>query len=191
MKVDNKAIHIPQMRGKFQSYHLNVMCNVVKSIVNHPIHLLEIGAFSGESTQIFSYYFESVHSVDCWEMCNSVNDELGSEIDMALVRQAYQNRVKNLNNVTYNQMTSNEFFNQEILRKHFNMVYIDGEHTKDALTSDIENCLEKLKDDVIISGHDYADGWKEVKDVVRHYFDDKPLMVFQDGSWLVMPEKYL
>ena len=128
MNVEKKQISIPQMRGTFQSYHLNVMCNFLNKIVEHEINVLEIGAFSGESTYIFSHYFNSVHSVDSWKNGNDTTNEVGMEdVDMNVVFDAYRNRVNGLKNVSFNRCNSNHFFKNVYKPEihSFNMVYID------------------------------------------------------------------
>jgi len=193
MNVEKKEVKIPQMRGKFQSYHLNVMCNFLKKIVDDEINVLEIGAFSGESTFIFSHYFNSVHSVDSWKNGNDTTKEVGmGDVDMNVVFDVYRNRVSKLENVTFNRCSSDHFFRNVFKQEKnsFNMVYIDGSHEAEQVKIDIENSMNILGEDGIICGHDFS--WNDdVNKIVRYKFDSKPLIVFQDGSWCVIPEKYL
>lgn len=193
MEVEKREIFLPQMRGGFQSYHLNVMCNFLNKIVGDEINILEIGSFTGESTYIFSHYFNSIHCVDSWKNGNDTTKEAGMEsIDMNIVFDAYRNRVKNLQNVSFNRCTSNHFFKSvyKPINHSFNMCYIDGSHEAKQVELDIDNCIKILGSGGIIAGHDF--NWNEnVNKIVRKKFDDKPLIVFQDGSWVVIPEKYL
>lgn len=50
----------------------------------------------------------------------------------------------------------------------FDLAFIDGDHSKEAVESDIAKCLEVLKPDGLIAFHDYrlkpnegGDGWDE------------------------------
>jgi hypothetical protein len=52
--------------------------------------------------------------------------------------------------------------------KTIDMVFIDANHTYDAVKADIEAWLPKVRK--IICGHDYADGWPGVKQAVNEKF---------------------
>jgi hypothetical protein len=45
--------------------------------------------------------------------------------------------------------------------KFFDFIFIDGEHTTEAVTNDVKLCLSKLKDDGLLAGHDLL--WGTVK----------------------------
>ena len=74
------------------------------------------------------------------------------------------------------------YFNQvnNFPNKYFDVIYMDADHSYDALKRDIELYLPKCNK--IIGGHDYGDDHPEVKKVVEDLFK-KPDIVFCDGSW--------
>ena len=66
--------------------------------------------------------------------------------------------------------------------------YIDGNHHYEYVKEDIQICLKKIKNDGIISGHDYCEESPGVIKAVNEMFG-KPDKVFSDASWIVKLKK--
>ena len=65
-------------------------------------------------------------------------------------------------------------------------VFIDAEHTYDAVKADIEAWYPKLKNGGYISGHDYYMGWPGVCQAVDSFFKDRLLKEGMFGCcWVV------
>lgn len=60
-------------------------------------------------------------------------------------------------------------------------MYIDGEHTFNAVMRDLENYFPKVKIGGIIAGHDWSG--REVYKAVDTFFKRKPEQIFSDDSW--------
>jgi hypothetical protein len=148
----------------------------------HPtksMRLLEIGAYTGESTSIFCQHFESVTTIDP-HLYSSTNPNHASGSE---VYGAFCFRMKVHNNYTIIQKTSNDAF-EELANQQFDVVYIDGNHDYDYVKQDILNYQKLVKPGGFITGHDYGDGWLEVQKAVDECLG-KPQMRFRDASWLV------
>ena len=67
-------------------------------------------------------------------------------------------------------------------------IYIDGCHQYEFVKNDLINYFPKIKQDGIISGHDYCLGWIGVKTAVDEFFKKPPLKTYSDGSWVYIKE---
>ena len=66
---------------------------------------------------------------------------------------------------------------------YFDFIYIDGNHTEEAVRSDILSCIPKIRKGGYIAGHDYGDVNFSVTDVVDEIFSS-PDKTFVDNSWV-------
>jgi hypothetical protein len=79
----------------------------------------------------------------------------------------------------------------KIADRHFDMAYIDAEHTKEAVIEDLTCWLPKVKDGGWIGGHDYNHPFEAkrklwgVKQVVDEVFPGEPLETGVCGTWFV------
>ena len=71
--------------------------------------------------------------------------------------------------------------------KAYDFVYIDAQHTYEALMRDIGNYLPKIKRGGWIGGHDYSNSFTGVIKAVDEIFG-RPDYKFCDTSWLVKVE---
>ena len=142
--------------------------------------MVEIGCYQGESTEEFakSGKFDLIYAVDIWS--NEVydpNDQATLHCDMAIVEAAFDARMAAYGTVFKIKKSSVEA--SEIL-PCVDMVYLDGNHTFEAVSQDIAVWRGKTK---ILAGHDYGThpGVKKAVDLVF----GKPDAVFKDFSWVV------
>ena len=63
-------------------------------------------------------------------------------------------------------------------------IYIDGCHTYDAVLQDLKNYYSKIKYGGLVCGHDFSDGWPDVRQAVLDFFKKRPRSVYLDGSWV-------
>ncbi len=111
---------------------------------------LEIGTWRGESI---------ANVAEIADFCYSIS--LSKE---EMVKMGYRNSIidnvnffsKNLKNVEYIEADST-LYNFNLLNKKFDMIFIDGDHSKYAIESDTRNAFKLLKDEnSIIVWHDYG-----------------------------------
>ena len=143
------------------------------------LKLLEIGSYKGESTSIFasSGIFEKIYCMDPFDGYEEALEMLDD--DWKTVKTQFYTNTRHWDNINLIQDYS---FNQvnNFPDKYFDVIYMDADHSYDALKRDIELYLPKCNK--IIGGHDYGDDHPDVMKVVKDVFDG-PDIVFCDGSW--------
>jgi predicted O-methyltransferase YrrM len=145
--------------------------------------MAEIGCYAGESTAFFAKRVFKVYCIDFWQdyLERLHNSEEGNFIDCTgeaekafeLVMQQYPNIVK----IKGTSIEMAKKFDDGF----FDVVYIDANHEKKYILSDIQAWLPKVKKNGIISGHDYS--VIGVGLAVREVFGG-PDRTFADDSWM-------
>ena len=129
--------------------------------------VLEIGCFNGISTSLFAYYAKEVHAVDIW-----FSPQMNSNV------------IPNYNNIKFIQGNSANIL-PTLPDNYFDMIYIDADHSYEAVKNDITLSISKLKSDGYLCGHDYDEHIKNgVFRAVNEIFG-KPTKVYEDQSWRV------
>ena len=143
------------------------------------LKLLEIGVYKGESTSVFasSGIFDKIFCIDPFEGKEKAIEELND--DWKTVKTQFYTNTRHWDNINLIQDYS---FNQvnNFPDKYFDVIYMDADHSYDALKRDIEMYLPKCKK--VIGGHDYGNQHPDVVTVVNELFGS-PDIVFCDGSW--------
>lgn len=138
--------------------------------------MAEIGSFTGQSTTIFSQYFNKVHAIDAWEDYDEI------DIKMSLVEEIFDDFAGKQSNIIKNKGFSIDKA-KEFKDKTLDFVYIDAAHDYDSVIEDIDAWLPKLKSSGWIGGHDFwFDGPNKA---VPEKFGLENVVTFTDGSWLV------
>lgn len=177
MGVDKDEEGILIMRpGGHHVRGLHDLCNFIENTNQKSI--IEIGSYTGESTIIFASYFSKVLAVDPWMNGYDSNDPASSS-NMSMVEEKFNHRTAAYDNIIKNKMLSHEFANI-IPNNSIEVVYIDGDHTYDGVTKDINTWLPKIVKGGYICGHDY---YSSVKKAVNNIFNTTP-KVFCDSSWV-------
>lgn len=144
------------------------------------MNMIEIGCYSGESTIIFSDYFKNVITIDPLES-NYHDSDSASESDFEMVYNVFMNRIKYRKNITLIRKKSDDAIH--FIENKVDFVYIDGMHTYDQVKKDIINYRSLINDGGFIGGHDYVEGWEEVKRAIDENINVVD-MVFSDYSWI-------
>ena len=137
--------------------------------MTQPRSVLEIGCFTGISTEVFLLHCASVVAVDCW--------------DADYIKTAFDARVGDYPHLTVIHGRSPTALFP--LSKKFDLCYIDADHNYEAVKADILACKRLVRFGGYIGGHDY--GWWDcpgVKPAV-HEMLREPDHVFEDTSWVV------
>lgn len=140
--------------------------------------ILEMGSWKGRSTHaLLTGCKGQVTAVDHFK---GSDDERDSTNHIGKVEDVYGQFMKNVGhfkNLRVKRMSSEEA-EKELKDEKFEMIFIDGEHTEDGVTRDIElwskHCTK------LLCGHDYSQSWPDVMRGV-----DKSLKkdgVMKDGS---------
>lgn len=138
--------------------------------VIRPTRLLEIGCYRGVSTEFWLLHCEQVIAVDPWPE--------------PAVRRQFLNRCGHYPHLVRLEGHSPQVFmgRTQYPFKDLDMVYVDGDHSYDAVKADVIATLPYLHDYGYMAGHDYY--LPDVTRALREMFtevDD----VYSDGSWHV------
>jgi len=139
---------------------LSVNFKNIKNVKN----ILEIGSYEGRSAIFFLKNFSdsNITCVDTWsgsDEHNSVNFQL-IEKNFDLNTSIYQSN----NLLMKHKMTSNEFFQKN--DKHFDLIYVDGDHSFDQVKIDLINSWNILKNGGFLILDDYM--WWYYKDLKKN-----------------------
>ena len=135
-----------------------------------PRNVLEIGCFTGISTEVFLLHCAHVVAVDCW--------------NAEYIKTAFDGRVGDYPHLSVYRGHSPTVLG-DMTPERFDLCYIDADHSYEAVKADILACKSLVQPGSCIGGHDY--GWWDcpgVKPAVDEIFG-KPDKVFQDTSWIV------
>jgi hypothetical protein len=134
--------------------------------------ILEVGSWAGSSADIFARYF-SVTCVDPWEPTPGT---ISARYTMKDVENEFNKVCAKHKNITKIKDRI-----ENITLWPVDVIYIDAEHTYEAVKRDIELCKPFCK--MFIAGHDY---WlKKFPGVVKAVNEiGKPDKIFCDSSWV-------
>jgi predicted O-methyltransferase YrrM len=169
------------MRAPFYAEGLIDMINWINTIrPTSEMRIIEIGSYVGESTMIFADRFKEVVSVDPYINDYDLED---AACLFAPFDKVYEQFVRNtlpIPNIKSIRETSKNAFS--ILKdQQWDMVYIDGLHTLEGVSYDIEHYKTIIKPGGFVCGHDY--GWGNVRHAIGQLLDDKVDATFKDASW--------
>lgn len=147
--------------------------------------MIEIGAYTGESTQIFAStgIFSEINVIEPFKFNESFNNTNIENIQKwNKVEEEFRNNTRFFNNVNlikeYSHNVSAIFADKSV-----DLVYIDGDHSYEAVNKDIELYLPKIKQGGILAGHDYSKSWPGVVKAVDERLGS-PDAIFKDTSWM-------
>ncbi len=165
------------------------LVSLIESLNCAGLTMVEIGSYRGESAEIFlgTGKVDRIYCVDPWLMFYDPDDG-AAFTDMKKVEQDFDRRHSNDPRVVKVRGTIDTFIEQykndpDVFGK-IDLVYIDGLHTYEGVSHDIERTQGEIKPLRAIAGHDYfKDGWPGIYRAV-HEAVGEPDKVFGDGSWL-------
>ena len=144
--------------------------------------MIEIGSYAGESTQIFSRYFDKVISIDPYINDYDPNDITCNYAELTTVYDTFKQVLDQHENIMHIRKTSDEAI-LDLLDIHVDFVYIDGLHTYEQVKTDIDNYLPIIVKSGFIAGHDFHPVWQGVIDAVLEKIG-QPDSTFIDTSWI-------
>jgi cephalosporin hydroxylase len=173
-----KQKYIMRPKGDLTQGLIDMCCFVEKS--NRKV-LVEIGSYSGESTVIFSDFFEKIYAIDPWQNNYSEGDIASTIQDFKEIENLFDKRIygKNIIKIKSKGEDSLGLFDE----KSIDVVYIDGNHEVKNVVSDIKNWIPKIKTGGYIAGHDYYLPKSNVMEAVNNVLG-VPDKIFSDSSWI-------
>jgi predicted O-methyltransferase YrrM len=162
-----KSDDVPGINGWTTPEELKFLSQIAEKASN----IVEIGCWKGRSTKCLLEASQGVvHAIDHFKGTSAAEDPwsgfLAEEQD---IYKEFMENVGNDPNVKVYKMGSAEaveYFEDGSL----DMVFIDGDHTYDAVKKDIELYMPKIKKGGILCGHDYK-SFKGVTEAVNEKFD--------------------
>ena len=136
----------------------------VLSKISNPI-VCEVGVRLGDYFDILlTPNVIEAYGVDIWRSTDSIgqNDNLYNQEVLDLQYNKVFNKYKNDNRVRLIRefsVNAAKFFPDY----YFDFIYIDADHTYEAVKKDLESWYPKLKKNGILSGHDYISGEKTLE----------------------------
>ena len=168
-------------------YGLIELCFDIYHMNPHASKWVEVGSYVGESSLIFASFnfVKELHCVDPLIQTQRKDVEV-----------CFKNRLKHYmkygrEKVFFHKIHSNLFSNT-IENNSIDVVYIDGDHSYDKVTQDINLWYPKVKENGFLCGHDYSKKPKHkhvgVVQAVDEFVDFHNLEIFKkycDNSFLI------
>lgn len=154
-------------------------------------NLAEIGVWLGETSYFFSQFFPEAHLylIDPWKPSKQYLENgqgpshIQQEYDWA--RQNVHRLFQNNSQVSILQKTSHDALS--LVPNHLDLVFIDGDHSYEAVKHDIQNWKKKVRPGGILAGHDYHSDFPGVVLAVQDCLKDQ-FQVGKDNVWFTLVE---
>lgn len=143
--------NVPDNGFKKRVEELSIMVNKLECEKNN---IIEIGIWKGTSAITFSKFFKKVYSLD---------------IVKSSVKNLISKKIENIEALIRNEETIKLFKDDTI-----DVLYIDGNHTKDGVMTDLKEFYPKIKKGGYICGHDYGGIEIGVTNAVLEFFGRVP-----------------
>lgn len=122
-------------------------------LINIQPKILEIGSYEGCSAVFFLNYFKN-SEITCIETFKGSDEHL--KIDFATIKKNFLNNTKKFQKRIYlYEGTSENFFSSINLKKHYDLIYIDGSHHYEDVMQDANNSFNVLNKNGIIIFDDF------------------------------------
>ncbi|WP_420422142.1 class I SAM-dependent methyltransferase [Simkania sp.] len=153
--------------------------------------LAEIGVWQGRSSYFFAEFFPEAHLylIDPWKFSKQYLEKgLGpalSQKDFDWALQNVQRLFQNNPQVSILQKTSHEAL--DLVPSDLDLVFIDGDHSYEAVKHDILNWKKKVRPGGILAGHDYSSDFPSVVQAVHDCLKDQ-FQLAEDNVWFTKIE---
>lgn len=188
----NETNEILDMRA--DQFMIDGLVQLVENIRRHnasssKLCMIEIGSYSGQSMEIFAHtgHMHTIACIDPWQPGYDTSD-IASSSDMTAVEAAFDKRMQQVVNsgtaVLKHKGTVDSFAASDCFKRMqgtIDFAYIDGCHTYEAVKHDIQMCINAIKPNVAICGHDihHPPIVKAVQELLGN-----PDIRFGDGSYI-------
>jgi predicted O-methyltransferase YrrM len=155
---------------------------LIDEYINENTIMVEIGSFSGVSSELFSLHCKEIHCVDLWDAYWEIEDKQKTEF----AEYTFNKLLTNYNNIKKIKDSSSNASNM-FQDKSLDFVYIDAAHDYENVKKDILAWLPKVKNGGYIAGHDYRyDPNIGVYEAVNDIFvEEYKIVTFPDSSFVV------
>lgn len=161
---------------------------LVDSVPDHGV-FIEAGAWLGKSSSFLCDYAGDrikIFIVDTWQ---GSQDELNSTHKLATETDIYVIFLENMGDRKFTSIRKDSIeASKDFEDNSCDVVYIDMEHTYEAVKKDIEAWLPKVKNGGYIAGHDYAGYAPGVQKAVHEFFPKNKITIMNAYTWIVKKE---
>lgn len=175
----NELLTTKRLKFKFkQSNTTRGLYHLIEKYVNEETTMVELGSFSGISSELFALHCKKIYCIDPWEPYWEINDENLinlAELEFDKMITNYKNIIK-IKNFSYNVVENFE-------NNSLDLIYIDSDHSYENVKREIFLWIKKIKNNGYISGHDI--NLPTVFNAVTEIFDPTYIELFNDTSWIV------
>lgn len=157
--------------------------DMIKNRVKEGFVMAEIGSFQGASTMLFSLFVDKVYSIDCYDYVVPPTGRIPSHDQLFIdAEKLFLERTSNIPNIIKIKKTSMEAA-KDFEDESLDLVYIDAEHDYDSVNADISTWKHKIKNNGVLSGHDWNLPFMFTILSDQDLLND--LDVYSDTSWSV------
>ena len=159
------------------------------------LNFLQIGVYTGDCSRwllnnVLTKQSSTLTDVDTWE---GSNEAIYKQMDFLDVENVYDEKVSKYNNVIKYKGTSESFLTT-VKQDSFDFIYIDGDHTADAVYQDALLSFKALKVGGIMAFDDYL--WKNdpectklepkigIDKFLQEHLDKISIRIFLNQVWL-------
>lgn len=138
----------------------------------------EIGVWTGCSSIYMLETFSSIEMHSCADPYVSYSDNPGTPAPQHVYDKFYQTWLDNqrlhTNRIDFHKITSKEFA-AKLLDNYFDFIFVDGDHSRQGVYSDLKLFYDKVRPGGIIAGHDWeSQGWFGVQEGVLDFMKELP-----------------
>lgn len=150
--------------------------------------MIEIGSYAGESTTYFAKFFKDVIAIDPFINDYDTKDPTCSFMALNNVYESFLKNISPYKNIYHiKDISDNAILYMPtylIDKAPVLMIYIDGLHTFNQVTTDIKNYYPLIVKNGFLCGHDYHEkAWPGVYKAINDF--QTPDKTFSDSSWLI------
>jgi len=170
----------PRMYWQKEIYPCNFLkglYDLITTNLNGSMTMAEIGSYAAVSSHLFAEHVKHIYCIDQWKAYHEVEEQHIIEGE-----RLFDNFLKHSNNVTKIKLSSVEA-SKTFENRSLDFVYIDADHSYEAVTEDIHAWFSKIKQNGLIGGHDYHH--PAVQRAVKDIFKNEVIQTYEDTSWLI------
>ncbi len=170
-----------------------IIAELVDSQLDRDVTYVEIGVFEGASLRGFCDNL--AHDIECFAIDPFIgykgaiyhdDAEMDDRYDKILEEFAEEIEDGRVTIVRQSSIVASKRFEDGCV----DVVFVDGDHTKDGVSTDIDAWLPKLVDDGILCGHDYCDNWGGLCKVVDELGKTYNLSINRDTTfWWIKKDR--
>ena len=155
---------------------LKGLYDLIQDYITKDTVMVEVGSFSGISSELFALHCKKINCVDMWAEYNEI-----PSTEMIEGERRFDELVIKYSNIKKIKLSSEEA-SYTFKDKSLDFIYIDAAHDYDAIKKDILFWKNKVKNNGFIAGHDFVISGVS-KAVVEILGSD--YKIYDDTSWVV------